>query len=427
MSGKLNEKTNSKINPKEMSAEQKVRYVTRGVVEVIKREDLVWKFEKAEREGRSLVVKYGVDPTAPEIHIGHAVPLRTLRRFQDVGHDITFLIGDFTARIGDPSGRSTGRNAMTEEDVLANSEEYKKQIFKILIPEKTKIVYNSHWLKPLVLEEVISLLARNTVNNLVKRKSFVKRFENGDSISGHELIYPFLQAYDSVALDADIELGGTDQYFNLIFGRDLQPRYGQEPQVVMTTPLLEGLDGNDKMSKSLGNTVGITEPANDMYAKLMQVRDNLMSKYFELLTDIDISELAQIEIALQRDEVHPMDVKKRLARDITSQFHSASAAKKAEEEFVRVYSQGEKPRDMELITINYKDTSEGYMTAVELMRHCGLAPSNSRARKLVEQRGFSIDDAVVEDPAKMIEISDSMILRVGKRKYVQVGYNRGDD
>ncbi|RJQ15567.1 tyrosine--tRNA ligase [Candidatus Woesearchaeota archaeon] len=405
-----------------MNIQEQIQYIARGTVDLITKDDLLWKLQKAEREKRSMVVKYGVDPTAPEMHLGHTVPLRKLKHFQDIGHAVTFLIGDFTARIGDPTGRSSGRQAMTEEEVLANAQSYKEQIFKILNPEKTIIVYNSDWLKPLALEQLIGLLAKNTVNNLIKRKSFVKRFENGEPVAGHELIYPFLQAYDSVALNADVELGGTDQYFNLVFGRDLQPSYGQESQVVVTTPLLEGLDGNEKMSKSLGNTIGLDASAIDMYAKLMQIRDHLMIKYFTLLTDMDDLELGKLEVALAQETIHPLDVKKRLARDITSQYHSLEQTKEAEEEFMRVYSRGELPSSLDTIVIKQDQTANGIMTPVALMRLAGMAESNSEARRLITQRGFSIDGIVIENPYADIAVKTDMILRVGKTKYAKIAY-----
>jgi len=409
---------------KKLSPEEKVRYLGRGTVEIITRDELTRKIRNTDEQGAPLVLKYGVDPTAPEIHLGHSVPLRKLRHFQNVGYDVTFLIGDFTARIGDPSGRSTGRNAMTEEEVLANAETYKQQIFRILVPEQTKLVYNSDWLKPMTLEESIKLLSRNTVNNLVKRKSFQKRFEKGEPIAGHELIYPFLQAYDSVFLKADIELGGTDQYFNLIFGRDLQPSYGQEPQVVVTTPLLEGLDGNAKMSKSLGNTVGIMEPATMMYTKLMKVKDNLVMKYFDLLTDVDQTELARIELGLGDGTLHPMDAKKRLAYEITASFHDPQQAKAAQEEFVKVYTRGELPSDLEKAVIDPTQAPDGKLTALDLLKACNLAESSNQARRLIGQRGFSIDGSVVEDPYREIELKDEMVLKVGKRTYVQISYKK---
>lgn len=406
-----------------MRVDEKLDYVIRGTVQILKKEELLSKLKKSEEDNRSLVIKYGVDPTAPEIHLGHVVPLKTLRRFQDIGNDITFLIGDFTARIGDPSGKNSGRKPMSEEEVMYNSERYKDQIFKVLNPERTKIVYNSSWLKPLNLENVIELLSKSTVNKLVKRNSFVKRFENGNAISGHELIYPYLQAFDSVALNSDVEIGGTDQYFNLIFGRDLQPKYGQQPQVVLTTQILEGLDGNEKMSKSLGNTVGICESAFDMYSKIMRIRDDLVTKYFKLLTDVSLYELSDMQLRIEKGAFHPLDFKKKLATEITQQFHSVYDTKRAENEYIKINEKGAIPREISEYIIDHEMTKEGSLSGIDLLTLTGLVSSNSEARRLINQRGFSIDSIVVDDFSKNIKIEDGMLLRVGKKKYLKLKYN----
>ncbi|MCF7872505.1 tyrosine--tRNA ligase [Candidatus Woesearchaeota archaeon] len=406
--------------------QEKINYLSRGTEQIITREDLAWKLEKSERENRSMIVKYGVDPTAPDIHLGHLVPIKKLKHFQDIGHEITFLIGDFTGRIGDPSGKSSGRKAMTEEEVLKNANTYKEQIFKVLDAEKTNIVYNSSWLKNMHLEETVKLLSKNSVNNLIKRKSFSKRFGKGETVSGHELIYPFLQAYDSVALNADIELGGTDQYFNLIFGRDLQPKYGQEPQVVITTPLLEGLDGNEKMSKSLGNTVGIDENPFDMYRKIMKLKDNLIIKYFTLLTDVDELEIGHLEMDMKQNRAHPKDVKKRLAKTITTYLHSEQKANEAEKEFEKVYRQGKLPENIRDVCVEYDNSNNGKLTPIQIIRLCDLASNNGEARSIVKQRGFSIDSAIIEDPKKEISLYNNMVVKVGKEKYVRLNYKKNE-
>jgi len=400
----------------------KINHIVRWVEDIITKEDLAWKFKKTESQKEDLVIKYGVDPTSPEMHIGHLVPIRKLKQFQELGYSITFLIGDFTARIGDPTGRSSGRKAMSEEEVLANAQTYKDQIFKILDEEKTKIVYNSSWLKPLNLEDTIKMLSGNTVNNLIKRKSFVERFKKGDSISGNELIYPFLQAYDSVALKADIELGGSDQFFNLMFGRDLQPKYGQEPQVVITTPLLEGLDGNEKMSKTLNNTVGLKENVKEMYSKIMTVQDNLIIKYFSLLTDADELDMRKLNSDLKIKKIHPIEAKKRLSREICKQFYSLEDVKRAEEEFDKVYILGQIPSDIKNLTLNYQDTPNGKIKLIELIRKAEFASSNNEARRLITQKGFSIDGVVIEDPLLNINIKNDMILKAGKDRYIKISY-----
>lgn len=399
-----------------MNINEQIKHLARNTQEIITRPEL----EQKLASGKKLVIKYGVDPTAPDIHLGHMVQLKALRRFQDYGHEITFLIGDFTGRIGDPSNQGHGRPAMSEQDVLDNAETYKAQVFKILNPDKTRIVYNSEWLKPLNLEDCMKLLGSSTVNKLIKRNSFVARFEKGDSIRGHELIYPFLQAYDSVALEADIELGGSDQYFNLIFGRDMQPAYGQEPQVVVTTPLLEGLDGNAKMSKSLGNTIGIDESANGMYAKLMTVHDELMSKYFTLLTDATYEKITEMEYALRKGEAHPMEIKHELARLVTNIFYDTKTVIAAREEFERVHQQGALPSELEETVIPYDETREGSVTGVELARYCGFASSNGEARRLISQGGLSIDDRVLREPYEPIELGEVNIVRKGKKNFAKV-------
>ncbi len=402
---------------------QVINYLNRGVVDLINERELAWKIIESDREKRSMVVKYGVDPTAPEIHLGHTVTLRKLKHFQEQGHNVTFLIGDFTARIGDPSGRDEARKPMTEEEVLANAETYKKQIFKILQPEKTVIVYNSHWLKPIVLEDCLKLLSRGTVNDLIKRKSFAKRFEEGKPVSAIELIYPFLQGYDSVYLNSDVEIGGTDQHFNLIFGRDLQKKYGQEPQVVITLPLLEGLDGSEKMSKSLGNHVGIDEDPNTMYAKIMSANDSVMFKYFRLLTDMPLNEIEALENRLKNGETHPMDVKMLLARDIVSQYHGINAAKSSENEFLKVHRHRELPTEMPL---HYIDGKNNEYDISQILVETGLAKSKGQAKRLISQKGVRLNNLVIEDPSIPVKIEDDAVLNIGKKTFLRFKYKRDD-
>ena len=300
--------------------------IKRGIVDLIEEEELIKKLEKAYKENKPLKIKAGFDPTAPDLHLGHTVLLRKLRQFQDLGHEVYFLIGDFTAMIGDPSGRSETRPPLTKEQVLENAKTYEQQVFKILDPNKTKIIFNSAWFSKMNAEDIIRLCAKYTVARILEREDFKKRFEANLPISIHELIYPLFQAYDSVALQADVELGGTDQLFNLLIGRDIQKEYGQEPQVIITLPILEGLDGVQKMSKSLGNYVGIMEPPFEMYGKIMSIPDKIMWKYYELLTDIPLEKIKTLKDQVESGKYHPKEAKKRLARYLVAQFHSEELA-----------------------------------------------------------------------------------------------------
>ncbi len=398
--------------------ERIIEELQRGAVDFITDKELAWKFISAEKERRSVVVKYGVDPTAPEVHIGHTVTLRKLRQFQDFGQQVTFLIGDFTARIGDPSGKDDARKPMTEEEVASNAETYKKQIFKILNPEKTNIVYNSSWLKQLMLENCLKLLGSGTINDLIKRRSFAKRFEEGKPVSAIELVYPFLQGYDSVFLNSDVEVGGTDQYFNLVFARELQKKYGQEPQAVITMPLLEGLDGDEKMSKSLGNHVGIDEDPKTMYAKIMSSNDRVMFKYFRLLTQIPLSDVEKLEKEVEKGSLHPMDVKMKLAFDIVSQYHGNPQAGQAQEEFINIHRHKQTPSEMP----TYFLESGKPATIADVLVEGGIASSKSQARRLVQQRGVRLNNITLEDADRPIEFEDGDTINVGKRRYLQLKY-----
>src|SRR5437868_2397187 len=308
-------------NFKEIPVEEQLEYIRKGAVEIIRDEEMVAKLKKAQKIGKPLRVKAGFDPTAPDIHLGHTVLIRKMKHFQDLGHTAIFLIGDFTGLIGDPSGRSATRKQLTKEEVLANAETYKQQIFKILNAETTVIDFNSRWMSTLGSEGFVRLASRYTVAQIIEREDFTNRMKNQQPIAMHELLYPLVQGYDSVALEADVELGGTDQKFNLLVGRELQRAYGQESQVVLTTPILEGLDGVQKMSKSLGNAIGIHEPPLEMYGKVMSISDEMMWRYYELLTDVQVAEISKM-----KQEVHPMAAKKELARQIVADFHSEDAA-----------------------------------------------------------------------------------------------------
>src|ERR1700761_2586689 len=326
--------------------DQQLAYIKKGSAEIIREADLRSKLEKSRSSGKPLRVKLGMDPTAPDLHLGHTVVLRKLKHFQDLGHTAIFLIGDFTGMIGDPTGRSVTRPPLTREQIEQNAETYKAQVFKILDPQKTVVDFNRRWFGPMNSDEFVRLAARYTVSQLLEREDFHKRFQEEKPISVHELLYPLVQGYDSVALEADVELGGTDQKFNLLVGRELQRSYGQESQVVMTTPILEGLDGVQKMSKSLGNAIGIHEPPLEMYGKIMSISDEMMWRYYELLTDVQVAEIEKM-----KSEMHPMQAKKDLARRIVAAFHGVEAAAKAGEDWGKQFQEREAPTIIELIQV----------------------------------------------------------------------------
>jgi tyrosyl-tRNA synthetase len=387
-----------------MSPEQALAYLAKGCVDLVTPEGLRAKLAR----GGPLTVKVGFDPTAPDIHLGHAVLMRKMRHFQDLGHRVVFVIGDFTGMIGDPSGKSKTRPPLSPEEIAQNAETYKRQAFKILHPQKTEIRFNREWLGQLRSDEWIRLAATYNVARMLERRDFRQRYEAGQAISIHEFLYPLAQAYDSVALSADVELGGTDQLFNLNVGRDVMPSYGLEPQVVMTTPLLEGLDGVEKMSKSLGNYVGVTEPAEAMFAKLLSISDALMWRYYLLLTD-----LAPEAIDAERAAGRPMESKLALARRIVGDFHGAEAAAAAQAEWRRVHQRGELPSEIPL-----KELPAQTIRAHELLVALGQAVSKSEAVRLIRQRAVKVDNRVVESPMEEFEV------RAGERLTVVVGARR---
>ena len=394
-----------------LGIEEQLRLIRRGTVEIINEEELRKKLEK----GKPLVVKAGFDPTAPDLHLGHTVLLRKMRHFQELGHKVIFLIGDFTARIGDPSGRSEIRKPLTPEQIEKNASTYKKQFFKVLDPEKTIVAYNSEWLGKLSFADIIKLAGKFTVAQFLEREDFAKRFSEGRPIGIHELLYPIAQAYDSVALKADVELGGTDQKFNLLVGRELQRYFGQDPQVAVLMPILEGLDGVQKMSKSLGNYVGIDEPPFEMFGKLMSIPDSLMMKYFELLTDFTMEEIESFKKDLEAGKVHPKELKAKLAFNIVKTYHSEEDAVKAQEEFERVFSKKERPSEVPLKTF-----PEGEKKIVDLLVEGGLVSSKSEAKRLVFQGGVKVDGSKVEDINQIIDLSKERFVQVGKRRFLRV-------
>ncbi|HTR62897.1 MAG TPA: tyrosine--tRNA ligase [Candidatus Binataceae bacterium] len=391
---------------KESSVEARAAAFAQGTVEVISQAELEAKLKL----GRPLRIKLGMDPTAPDLHLGHSVTLKKLRDFQRDGHTVVFLIGDFTAMIGDPTGRSETRKALTREQISANAETYRGQVFKILDPERTEIRFNSEWMDALSVRDLIKIAARLSVARMLERDDFEKRLDAGDPLFLHELLYPLIQGYDSVALEADVELGGTDQKFNLLVGRDLQRAMGQAPQVVMTMPLLEGLDGVRKMGKSYGNYVGITDSPEDMYGKLMSVPDPLMMKYYEVLTDIAPDDLAKI----RSGGIHPMEAKKRLASTIVTEYHDDAAAARAQKYFESKHQRREVPEDAPVFRID-RD-----MWICELMKQIRFAPSTSEARRLLVQGAVRVDGQVISDVNFRFVPGDHKVLEVGKRRVARI-------
>lgn len=392
-----------------LSIDEQISYLKKGLSELIREEDLRERLTSAEKEGRPLRIKVGFDPTAPDLHLGHTVLLREMKHFQDLGHTVMFVIGDGTAKIGDPTGRNVTRPPMTTQEIERNAETYRQQVFKILDREKTVVLYNSEWLDKLRYEDLIRLCAKYTVARLLERDDFSKRFKENLPISVHELLYPLAQAYDSVATECDIELGGTDQKFNLLVGREIQRDYGLAPQIVGTTPLLEGLDGVNKMSKSLGNYVGIAEPPETQFAKLMSISDDLMFRYYQLLTDLSVAEIAAI-----RQTLHPMDAKMKLARMIVTDFHSAEDAARAAEEFTRVVRHHEAPTELEAAPLPEGVCTEAGIRVPQLLAKTGLAASVSEAtRKLkegaVEINGARVTDLVLANPPS------ELVIQLGKK------------
>ena len=394
-----------------MTINEQIEFLTKGAVDVIRREDLKAKLEKSEKTGKPLRVKFGADPTAPDIHLGHTVVIRKLKAFQDLGHTAIFLIGDFTGMIGDPTGKSVTRPPLTREEILENAETYKTQIFKLLDPEKTEIRFNSEWFDKFGAADFIKLASQTTVAQILERDDFEKRMADEKPIALHELLYPLVQGYDSVALDADVELGGTDQKFNLLMGRNLQREYAQEPQIILTTPLLEGTDGVDKMSKSLGNYIGIDENPNEMFGKIMSISDELMWKYYELLTDIAPPEIERMKTGGE----NPRDLKVKLAKLVIADFHSSNDAENAESDFVARFVKKEIPDEIEETRI-----AAGNYNLAELLAEINLAASKSEAKRLIEQGGVKLNGEKVSDAKAEINLQDEILLQVGKRKFLKV-------
>ena len=387
--------------------------IKRGVTEILLESEI----EERLRTGKPLKIKAGFDPTAPDLHLGHTVLINKMRQFQDLGHEIIFLIGDFTAMIGDPSGKNVTRPPLSKEEVMANVQTYKEQVFKILDPKKTKVVFNSEWLQKLSPSDIIKLASTYTVARMLERDDFSKRYRENKPIAIHEFLYPLLVGYDSVVVKADVELGGTDQKFNLLMGRELQKHFGQTPQVVLMTPLLEGLDGVQKMSKSLGNYIGINEPPEEMFGKLMSISDELMWRYFELLSFRPMTEVNKWHEEAKSGSINPRDIKIKLALEIVERFHGKAAALKAHEDFVARFQRGTLPENIETITINI-DTNE--IPLSNLLKQVGLTASTSEAIRLIKQGGVRIDGQKVENYATSINKGTEHLYQIGKRRIAKI-------
>ena len=397
--------------------DDKMKIIMKGVDDLIDEKDLKEKLIKSEKEGKPLVVKLGLDPSAPDIHLGHTVVLRKMRQLQDLGHQIVIIIGDFTGKIGDPTGKSKARKALSTEQVLANAKTYEEQIFKVLDKERTIVRFNSEWLAKLNFEDVINLAATITVARMLEREDFKKRYEGQMPISVHEFFYPLMQAYDSIAIKADIELGGTDQRFNLLMGRSLQKEFDMESQIVIMMPLLEGLDGVEKMSKSLGNYIGIDEEAGLMYQKSMEIPDELIIKYYNLVTDVHPDEVEKIKSQLDNDEVNPRDIKMRLAKEIVTLYHGEEAANQAEDRFKSVFQKGQIPSDILTVEV----VKEGLDIAAVVVEN-GLVQSKSEVRRLVSQGGVKINGEKATDLNNIPDEAE-LVIQIGKKKFIKLVLN----
>jgi tyrosyl-tRNA synthetase len=399
-----------------VSIAEQLKLIERGAVDLIARDELVKKLERSAITGVPLKVKAGFDPTAPDLHLGHTVLLQKLKHFQDLGHEVCFLIGDFTGLIGDPTGKSETRKALTAEQVAANAETYKQQVFKILDPERTKVQFNSTWLGKLTSIDMIKLASQLTVARMLEREDFRNRFETGKPISIHEFLYPLIQGYDSVAMQADVELGGTDQLFNVLMGRDLQRSRGMEPQIVLTMPLLEGLDGVNKMSKSLGNYIGISESADNIYGKVLSISDTLMFRYYSLLSDLSTAQIAELKAKVEDGSLHPKEVKKQLARELTARFHDQAAALAAEENFAKVFQKGGVPDDLAV----YHCPAAQPLPLPQLLVEAGLVTTTSEGRRMIAQGAVTMDGERAGDVNQFVSPQGEILFKVGKRRFCKV-------
>lgn len=399
--------------------ERQLQVLRQGAVEIIEEQELRHKLARSLREGRPLRVKLGMDPSAPDVHLGHAVVLRKLRQFQDLGHEVILIIGDFTARVGDPTGRKATRPALTPEQVRANARTYADQVFHILDPQRTRLVYQE-WFDAMRFDDILRLAATYTVARMLEREDFKTRLAAGQPISMHELFYPLMQAYDSVALQADVELGGTDQKFNLLVARDVQREYGQEPEVALLMPLLVGTDGVEKMSKSLGNYIGLTDSPDEMYGKTMSIPDQLILSYLELLTDTPAAELEEVRRAMADGSLNPRDAKMMLARRLVTAYHDDAAAEEAEARFVQVFQRRQLPDELPEARLDGELLASGGIAVLDLLAALGMVESRSEARRLVRQGAVSVDGSRVDDEQAVVAVADGSVVRVGKRRFARL-------
>lgn len=405
----------------EKEAERQFNIILSGTEEVIPKEELLSKLRTSLEKNKPLKIKFGVDPTCPDLHLGHAVILRKLKQFQDLGHTVVLLIGDYTARVGDPSGRSSTRPMLSPQEIEENAKTYTEQAFKILDSQKTVIDYNSRWFSKMGFDDILRLAAKFTVARLLERDDFETRYKKGVPIFLHEFLYPIMQGYDSVALECDVEIGGTDQKFNMLAGRELQGDFGQEPQIVITMPILEGIDGVRRMSKSLGNYVGLTDSPTEMFGKIMSIPDELMVRYFKLATDLSSDEVGSIEKGLKTGELHPAETKRKLAWEIVRLYHGEEGADRARAEFDRVFKEKELPSEIPNYDIPQEIVKEnGKVWIVRLLTFLGLAKTSGEARRLIEQNGVKIEGRIVEDVDFEFVPRRGQIIQVGKRKFARI-------
>lgn len=396
------------------SLEEQLKIIKKGTLDIINEEELIKKLEKSIKENKPLKIKLGLDPSAPDIHLGHTVVLRKLKQLQDLGHEIIIIIGDFTGKIGDPTGKSRMRKFLSDEEVLQNAKTYEEQVFKILDKEKTTIKFNSEWLSKLTFGDVLKLTGSTTVARMLEREDFKLRFENQRPIYLNEFFYPLMQAFDSTAIEADIEFGGTDQRFNLLSGRNLQKEIGEEPQIVIMMPLIEGLDGKNKMSKTLGNYIGIYESAKSKYQKVMEIPDELIVKYYTLLTDVDDEKIKEVEAKLKDESVNPRDIKMDLAREIVSLYHTEEEVEQAEERFKMIFQMGQKPKDMDTVNVSKED-----FDLISTVVDKGLVSSKSEFRRLLLQGGIKINDKKIT-MEKDLPKEGEIVVQVGKKKFMKI-------
>ncbi len=398
-----------------LPVDEQLKVISRGTVDLVPPEELKDKLERSYKSGKPLRIKQGFDPTAPDIHLGHTVGIRKLRQFQDLGHQVVVIIGDYTGMVGDPSEKNSTRPRLTHDDVMRNAKTYEQQFFKILDPAKTEVRYNGDWFSKMTFAEIMELASRFTVARMLERDDFAKRYGNQQPISIHEFFYPLMQGYDSVEIEADVEIGATEQKFNLVIGRQIQKEYGQESQIVLTLPVLEGIDGVQRMSKSLGNYIGIDEAPEEMFGKTMRIPDELIYSYFELVTDVTLEELAEIRTRLEDDSVNPVLLKRRLAATLVRMYHNEQAAREAEAHFDLIHKQHEVPDDIP----EYKMGS-GAVRLIDLMVENGMAGGKGEARRLVRQGGVKLDGETITDELLEIEANGEQILKVGKRKFLKI-------